>query len=194
MKCIKMVSLTAIAVAVLSIPVGAGTALADEFTSPTGSTVKTGATVDWSLEPGTSLKVVDTSGKEIIKCSEATIKGKVTDEGGAGKAVKVGVETFDWVSCTFAFKTLKVAGLEVKGGSVKATGEFQTTYNTVFFGSCIYGVTAGTSLGTISTAGTFTVSATVERFPGSAFACPETTKWTSVYLATEPNPLHFDLS
>jgi len=171
--------------------VGAGSASADELTGPAGK-LAVGASLDFSLEPGTSALLVDTAGKELDKCSASTVKGKITNAGGAGAAVSGSVETLTWgPTCTFTTTTLKKGGLSVNNGTVSATGEFQITINTVFFGSCIYGVTNGTSLGTLSSTGTFTANATAERFSGSAFACPETSKWTGKYLATEPTTLTY---
>jgi hypothetical protein len=190
MKCMKILMAAGAAAALVTF-FGTGIASADVVTSPAG-TAYTG-TVDWSLESGTSTKIVDTAGKELDTCTQLTDKGTITNHG-AGKPVSGSIETLEWGSCTFVTKTLKTNGFEVKGGVVKATGEFHVTINTVFFGSCIYGVTSGTALGTLSASGTFTANAVTEKFSGSGFVCPETSKWTGSTVATQPVPFTYALS
>ncbi len=192
MKHIKILGLAA--VAAMALMAFASTASATTLTTGAGAKVTTGTTIDFSIPAGGSALLVNTKGEALDTCTESTVKGKTTNEGGTGVAVKGNVETLTWGNCTFTTKTITANGLQVNGtasGNVSATGTFEVTINTVLFGSCIYGVTSGTSLGTLAS-GTFTANAVAERFSGSAFACPETSKWTGSYTATEPAGLKVD--
>lgn len=50
----------------------------------------------------------------------------------------------------------------------------------MFFGTCIYGFTAGNAIGDITEGNpaVFHYNAVVEKFSGSAFACPSTERMT----------------
>ena len=155
-----------------------------------GTVLGAGATIDFSATKNAVL--VDTEGGELDKCSTSTVKGKLSS------AATGTIEELTWGSCTFPTKTLTPGKLEVvwkEGtvGTVKADATIEVTINTVFFGSCIYGVTSGTSVGTLSgNPATFTANAVAEKFSGSNFACPETSKWTGTYSSTEPANLHVE--
>ena len=72
-------------------------------------------------------------------------------------------------------------------GTVTASG-FETTINTVFFGSCVYTYGTGTDIG-IVTGGTkpsLDVNMVLKKGSGSAIACPETIKGTGEGIITEP--------
>jgi len=195
MKHVKMLGVAAVAAAALIAFVGVGTASATTLTNEAGEVVKTGSTIDFSIPSGKSAVLVNTIGEEIDQCSSSTASGKTTNEGGTGVAVKGNVETLTWGSCTFPTKTLTVSSLQVNGtgsGNVSATGTFEVTINTILLGSCIYGVTNGTPVGTLAS-GTFTANAVAEKFPvGSNFVCPPTAVWTGTYTATEPKGLKVD--
>jgi hypothetical protein len=71
------------------------------------------------------------------------------------------------------------------------------TIQSFFFGSCVYGVTAGTDLGTFTggNPAQFTANAVLEKLSGSAFACPSTMLWTATYVSTSPaGDLHVEAS
>ncbi len=194
MKYTKMLSLVAVAAAALMAFVGVGTASATTLTDEAGNVVKSGTTIDFSIPSGASTLLVDTENEPLDTCTQSTARGKTTNEGGTGAAVTGNVETLDWGNCSFVTKTLHTNGLQVNGtgsGNVSATGTFEVTINTILFGSCIYGVTNGVSIGTLAS-GTFTANAVVEIFPGSNFFCPTTAKWTGTYTATEPKGLKVD--
>ena len=167
------------------------------------------STIDFSIPSGSSAKLVDTTGEELDKCSTSTVKGTLSSNGptvtgsindevnGEGKTVVTGLT---WTNCTFPTKTLTPGKLEVvstggTNGEVKADATIEVTINTVFFGSCIYGVTSGTSVGTLAgSPAAFTANAVAEKFSGSNLACPATSKWTGAYSATEPANLHVEES
>jgi len=194
MKYMKILGLAAVAAAALMAFAGVGTASATTLTNEAGEVVKTGSTIDFSIPSGKSAILTSTSGEELDKCSVSTVSGKTTNEGGTGVAVAGNVETLTWSSCTFPTKTLTASGLQVNGtgsGNVGATGTFEVTINTILFGTCVYGVTNGTPVGTLAS-GTFTANAVAEKFSGSSLACPETSLWTGTYTATEPKGLKVD--
>jgi hypothetical protein len=75
-------------------------------------------------------------------------------------------------------------------GTVESDAEIGVTINTVLFGSCVYGVANGTSVGTLTTfssgAAKFDANAIAKKLSGGA-SCPETAKWTGEYTSTEPS-------
>lgn len=105
-----------------------------------------------------------------------------------------------WEKCTFP--TTTVAGFAGKltveriagtsNGTVRADAETRTTFNTIFFGTCVYGVKSGAHLGVITegTAATpsefKTEKAVVEKLEGSNFACPPKADWSATYVLTAP--------
>lgn len=122
------------------------------------------------------------------------MKGKITKTGSSTETVTVQTEETTWAGCSFATKTIKNAAYEIhkitgtSNGTVTADGLFEVTSNTVLFGSCIYGVASGKSLGEISEGNPaiLHINAIAQRLSGSAFACPETSKWTTTYTLTSP--------
>jgi len=208
MRYAKMLALAAVAAGALMAFIGAGTASATVLCSttadpcPTGQDVLAGTVVDLSSTGSTVL--TDTSGETTLDtCTVSTLKGKTTNTGGTTETVEIGVETLSWEKCTFPTKTLKTADLEVhkiattSNGTVTAGGTFEVTINTIFFGSCIYGVTKGTSIGDLTEGKPAIFHATkavAEKFSGSAAACPETSLWTSTYTVTEPKETTLSVS
>jgi len=117
---------------------------------------------------------------------------------GPGKSI-LGTTKFDLENCTFPTKVLKAGGEEINApaesttATVKATSESQLTINTGLLGSCVYVVTAGTTIGSINTSsGEFTENEVTEKLSGSAVVCPETTKWIAEWVRTQPNPYIYD--
>jgi hypothetical protein len=193
MKYLKIFGLAAIAAASL-MALSAGTASADENTSPAGTTAKEDV---WSLVPGTSAKLVNTSGGEILSCTKANETFLIASQG-PGKPI-LGTTKYDLENCTLPAKELKEGGEEINApaesmtATVKATSESQLTINTGLFGSCVYAVTAGTTIGTINTSsGEFVENEVTEKLSGSGAVCPETTKWIAEWVRTLPNPFIYD--
>jgi len=194
MKYMKILGLVAVAATALLAFLGVGTASATTLTNEAGEVVKTGSTVDFSIPSGKAAVLTETGGEPLDTCTTSTVSGKTTNEGGTGVAVTGNVETLTWKSCTFPTETKTLAGLQVSGTgerNVSATGTFEVTINTILFGSCIYGVTKETPLGTLAN-GTFTANAVAEKFSGSSLACPATSLWTATYTATEPKEVKVD--
>jgi len=197
MKYVKILSLAAVAAMAL-MAFAASSASATALYNGT-TKLKVGSELDFSLKSGTSALLVDTENNTLDTCTTSTVKGSISNEGGAGKAVSGSISSLTWGQeggkCTFTTTTTKNGGLEVNwtsgtSGTVKSNAEVAVTINTVFFGSCVYGVASGTSLGTLASASsgnaTFTANAVAIKLSGSNIACPETSKWTGTYVSTTP--------
>lgn len=187
--------------------VGAGTAsatvLCKTTTTPCGSRVVNGTVIDASLIKETSALLTETGGGTLDKCTGSTAKGKITQEGSSTTTTTGSIEQLTWSGCTFPTTTVTLGKVEAHhitgtdNGTLTADAEIGVTMNTVFFGSCVFGVKSGTDLGT-GTGGNpeiVDVNATAVKLSGSAFACPETSKFTATYVNTEPGgTLHFEPS
>jgi len=190
MKYVKILSLAAVAAMAL-MAFAASSASATALYSNT-TKLGAGSVIDFSIPSGKTAVLVDTTGEELDTCSTSTVKGKLST------ATTGAIEELTWSGCTFPTNTITKGKLEVTGGAetkgtVKADATIEVTINTIFFGSCIYGVTSGTSVGTLAgNPAVFTANAVAEKFSGSNLACPETSKWTGTYNATSPEKLHVE--
>ncbi len=191
MKNLKLFGLAAVAAMAL-MAFAAGSASATALYS--GSTkLGAGSTIDFSI-PATKFAVfLDTAGEELGSCTTSTIKAKLTSE------TTGSIEELTWGNpCVPPTKTISAGKLEVvwtggTGGTLKADSTIEFTINTAFFGTCIYGLTAGESIGTLSgNPASLTILTVTEKFSGSNLACPATGKWTGKYSSTEPANLHVE--
>jgi len=200
MRYLKLLGLAAIAAAALTAIVGAGSASATVLCSttidpcPAGQDWPVGSTLDWSVPSGGSILGVTTGGETLDTCTGSTVKWKQTTTGSSTSTVTGVDEETTFTGCTFPTKTLKLANTEIhkiagtSNGTVTADGLTEVTINTVFFGSCIYGVTSGASLGDITEGNpaTLHLNAVTHRLSGSNIVCPETDRWTGTYVLTSP--------
>jgi len=154
-----------------------------------------GSIGDFSIPSGGSALLVDTENETLDTCTASTIQGKLTS------ASTGTMEELTWKNCTFPTTTITKGKLEVvwtggTEGEAIVDAEIGVTINTVFFGSCIYGMTSGTKMGTITTfssgAATLHSNAVAKKFSGSNVACPETSKFTGTYTTTEPTNLRVE--
>ena len=196
MKNLKLFVLAAaVAIAVISLSADAATASSvfcttQETPCPEANRWAAGTSLDFSLKSGTKATLVSTEGLTIDECSESTAKGKLEQ----AEFVSGSIESVTWGTCTFPMKTLAPGKLKVEhiagthNGTVKAEGTTEVTVNTVSFGTCVYGPTAGVDLGELKEGkpATFAVNAVLKKLTGSNAACPETAKWTAEYTLTEP--------
>jgi len=187
MKYVKILGLAAVAaMALMAFAASSASATTLVGESPE-RTLGNGDVIDFSIPSGKSAVLVNTANEEIDTCSTSTVKGKLST-GTTGT-----IEELTWGSCTFPTNTITKGKLEAVStggttGEVKADATIEVTINTVFFGSCIYGVTSGAKVGTLAgNPAVFTANAVAEKFSGSAFACPSTSKWTGTYNATSTN-------
>jgi hypothetical protein len=186
MKHLKILGLFVMAAAALM--AFAGSASAATFTSPAG-TEYTGA-IDATAESSLLLE----AGFAEITCTESTIQGTVTtndntEASGPFTSVSYsgcGQSTVDTLSSTGTL-TIKKSNHEVRGSGVEVT--------TSEFGiSCVYGLGAGTKIGTASQNGetvTMKIEANLPKISGGFF-CASPASWHGTYLVTEPHPSFID--
>ncbi len=198
MKYLKTLALASVAAGALIAFVGDGTASATVLCSTTVSECpaaqRVSGTLHLSLSKETSALLVNTKGEALDTCSGAEVQGNIEKVGGATETPSGPVTSLTWTSCSFPTSTVTKGELEIhqiagtSNGTLTAKSAFDVTINTVLFGSCIYGVTKGTSIGDLTEGNpaVFHANAVAERFSGSAFACPETSKWTATYTVTKP--------
>jgi hypothetical protein len=210
MKYVKMLGLAAVAAAALMAFVGAGSASASMLCSEdpasgvcaAGQTWPANTEIDFSLVPGSSAHLEETAppngeSETLDTCEESTVKGKVTNTGSSTATVTGNIEALTWGKCTWTTKTVEGFNgkLEIHtdpgttgGGILTSDGETRVTISIPLFGSCVYGVTAGTSLGTLTegkgTAAVFHANAVAKKLTGSSFTCPDTSLWTATYNLT----------
>jgi len=200
MKYLKMLGLAAIATAALAAFAGTDTASATVLCSttvepcPAGQKYVEGTRIGFSLASGSSLVWIN--GEEVLEtCKGAVLKSDITNAGNATTTVKSKNNTLSFSQCTFNNSFTKLGGLEIhniagtSNGTVTATEEVGWTFNTVFFGSCIYGWTNGAVVGTITEGkpATLDFNTTIEKLSGSNFACPANGNLNGNLVQTEPS-------
>src|SRR5215218_2747337 len=198
MKYVKILGLAAVA-AMAMMAFASGASAASLYTTEpvgTGKTLPAGTTITSSLTGGTA-KLEDTKGNVLDTCTGGGVTGKTTNTGGAGVNVTGNVEKagVTWTGCTVPTTTTEGGTLEIawtSGNNGAVTGKgFKVSINTILFGSCVYTLGAGTSLGTLqgSTTGTasLVIKATVTKVSG---ICESTGIWNATYTVTSPDPLH----
>lgn len=200
MKSMKMLGLLVIGAMAAMAFIGAGTASATKLCSvntspcPAGNTYGKGTSIKTQLVSGT--KSVMSSGFVTITCTESTMSGKTTNEGGAG-AVTGEISSVTWKNCTSglgscttsALKTPWSAEITGSGGngtmSVKgAAGKFTCGGTTCEYEASK--VSLSVSGGNPAKAKASNVSFTKI---GGGFLCSSTASWTSEYEVTSPKPL-----
>jgi len=202
MKYVKILSLAAVAAMAL-MAFAASSASATALYNGT-TKLGVGSELDFSLKSGAKAELTETGGEAIESCSTSTVKGSITNAGGSAATVSGNISSLLWESCNFPTTTITNGGLEVHQigtgteGTVTSNAEIGVTINTVFFGSCVYGVEKATDLGTLKTtaSGTaeFVANAVAKKLSGSNFACPETARWKATYQSTTPDNLRVEAS
>ena len=190
MKYIKMLGLAAVAAAAMMAFVGAGTASAtvlceNNQTSGCTNAVAKGTVLDFSVETGTSALLKGPFGETIATCTESTVKGPVSNAGGAGATVSGSIETLTFGSCNRPVTVSAPGSLEVHhiagsdNGTVTSTGAKVTIHNVPLFGSCNYETNStdvGKLTGNTAAAPTFDIGASIVSTNG----CPTGT-WSGSY-------------
>jgi hypothetical protein len=199
LKTLSIAAVAAMALMALAASSASATALYNGATK-----LGVGSKIDFSLKLGTKGLLTNTSGEELDACSRTTIRISIVVGGGIGVSVSGNNESIEQSECTFPTTTTIKGGLEFRQvgtsteGTVTSNAEIGVTINTVFFGSCVYGVKSATDLGTLKTgaSGTaeFFANAVAIKLSGSNFACPETSKWTGTYVSTTPDNLRVEAS
>jgi hypothetical protein len=198
MKYLKMLALTAVAAGVLTAFIGAGTASATVLCSttaepcPEGQKWPVGTDLDFSLASGTSL--IQQAGENVLKtCKGSTIRGRITNAGSPTSTVSGEITNLTWSECTHSTVTLTLGGFEIhhitgtSNGTVTASEEITWTTNNPLFGSCIYGLTSGDEMGTLTEGkpAVLDVNVVIRRTQG--IVCPETATWIATYTLTAPS-------
>jgi hypothetical protein len=199
MKYLKMVGLCLVVAAAL-MAFGAGTASATKLCSvntspcPAGNTYGKGTAIKTQLVAGT--KSVMSSGFVTISCTESTLSGKTTSEGGAG-AVLGSISSVTWKGCTSNLGACTASSLntpwpaEVTGSGGNGTmtvskpgGKFTCGGTT-----CEYeGSKASVSISGGNPARAKASNVSFSKI-GGGFLCSSTASWTSEYEVTAPKPL-----
>jgi len=201
MKYAKALSLAVVAAVALMAFIGASTASATALYS--GETkLGVGSEIDASLPSGKSIVLVDPGGEELDRCSSSTLKGTLENAGGSTATVKKKANTTTWGSCSFPTTTTTLGGLEFHwipgtwNATVTWTG-FSITVNTIFFGSCVYGVeSTPTHLGTFEgkkvawEIAKLLISIWLKKKLGSNLGCPSEAKLIGEYSVTSPTGLY----
>jgi hypothetical protein len=189
MKYTKMLGLLSVTAAAFM--AFAGTASADQVTSPTGTTYTS------TLKAEAEGHVVLDNPIAKIECPSA-LEGKVENHG-EGKAVSGNISSLSFNNCTDSWHVTVVAAgsLSVNGttgtynGDVFSTG---ATVETTRFGiSCRY-ATNNTTIGTLVGGSTATInlSASIPFHSGSVFCGSGATSWTGSYIINTPDSLYVE--
>jgi hypothetical protein len=196
MKYLKMLVLAAIAATALTAFAGTGTAsaagvLCSTQTAPCNSKWANGTTTTWSLSE-IIIILRETGGETLDSCNKSSVSASLTN-GSSTTNASGPISSLTWEECTWTTTTIQNGGLEVvsagsHNGTVKANSEIRWTISIPFFGSCVYGFTAGTTVGTITEGkpATFDGNAVVSKLSGSSITCPSTAILIFVFRQTAP--------
>ncbi len=208
MKYVKMLGLAAVAAMALMAFLGASSASATQLDKVTSGgakdTLAVGAELHITTAAGTTLNLTDTAGNPIDTCKESTVKGSISNAGGASATVSGGISALTWGGCTQTTATIAGAlgELEIHGitgtdnGTVTGRGS-KVTIN-VFGVSCVYGTGTGvgTDLGVLTgttsatSHATMAINAIINEQEPKQFLCPDTGKWVGSYTVTTPTGLY----
>jgi hypothetical protein len=207
MKYLKMLALAAVAAAALMVFIGVGTASATTLcsttveTCPAGQKLTVGTILDFTLTSGVSSAWKETStggggGEVLDTCKGSTLKGEITNAGSSTETVTGKFTAITWGTCTFPttttllgkFEIHKIAGTSNGTVTVEDGTENKMTINTIFFGTCVYAMPGGESIGdfTEGNPAVFHMAAVLEKTEGSNLACPETSVLFATYSLTSP--------
>ena len=198
MKFMKMLGLAAMAAMALMAFV-ASSASATELTSPAGTMVPTGTTIEATLKSGTTALLTNTEENLTLDtCTGSDVTGVTSNTGGATETVKGSLEPKNvlWTNCTHPTTTIKGGTLEIHvigtgpNGTLTASG-IEVEIKETGIGTCIYTAGTGVDLGTLTGGepAIMDINAVVNKAPGSAFLCPSDGRWVATYVVTKPNPL-----
>jgi hypothetical protein len=204
MRYVKMLVIVAVVVTAQMAFLGVSAALASHgvlcstATNPCTSKWAVGTTFDLSLRTESVAKWASTSGETLDSCTGNTTKLVLEANPDATGTATGRYEAREWTGCSFATTTTKLGKWKIDAvtddsgdGWLYADEVFETTINTVFFGSCVYGAEVGTKVGTWkASTGVFAANAVFKRFSGGV-ACPETSKFTAEYVKTTPSTTLF---
>jgi hypothetical protein len=200
MRNIKMLGLGLLAAMAAMAFLGAGTASATKLCSvntspcPAGSTYGKGTAIKAQLVAGTTSTM--SSGFVNITCTESTISGKTTSEGGAG-AVKGEITSVTWKNCTSGLGACTASALntpwpaEVTGSGGNGTMSISGAGGKFTCGGTTCEYSTSKSSVSVSGGNPATIKASNISFSkiGGGFLCSSTASWSGTYEATAPKPL-----
>ena len=200
MKHIKTLGLCLLAALAVMAFGGAGTASATKLCSvntspcPAGNTYGKGTAIKAQLVAGTTSTM--NSGFVNISCTESTISGKTTSEGGAG-AVTGSISSVTWKGCTSGLGACTASALntpwaaEVTGSGGNGTMSISGPGGKFTCGgvTCEYGASKASVSVTGGNPATIKASSISFSKTGGGFLCSSTASWSGTYEATAPKPL-----
>jgi hypothetical protein len=193
MKYLKILGLAAVATAALMALVGSSTAsatvLCSTTTTPCNSKVASGTRIGYVSESSILIKETGASGETLDTCKKSKITGENTS------STTGTTTTLDWEECTWTTTAIELGKLETTGpltgtsnGTIVSDAEIRVTISIPFFGSCVYGVEPGVSLGTLTEGkpATFDANSVTTKRSGSSITCPQTSLFSGTYTMNEP--------
>lgn len=200
MRNMKILGLGLLAAMAAMAFMGAGTASATKLCSvntspcPAGNTYGKGTAIKAQLVAGASSTM--TSGFVNISCSESTISGKTTSEGGAG-AVTGTISSVTWKGCTSGLGACTASALntpwsaEVTGSGGNGTMSISGAGGKFTCGGVTCEYAASKASVSVSGGNPATIKASNISFSkiGGGFLCSSTASWSGTYEATAPKPL-----
>lgn len=199
MKYLKMLGPVAV-LAMATMAFGAGTASATKLCSvntspcPAGNTYGKGTAIKTQLVTGTTSTM--SSGFVNVTCTESTMSGKTTSEGGSG-AVTGEISSATWKGCTSslgsctasALKTPWAAEVTGSGGNGTLAVQHPGAKFTCGGTTCEYEA----SKASLSVTGGNPAKAKASSISlskiGGGFLCSSTASWSGEYEVTAPKPL-----
>jgi hypothetical protein len=185
MKYVKMLGLLAVAAAALM--AFAGTASASTLTSPSGTNMAVGATLE-----ATSINTELHGPFSSVSCAHSEVKGEIKQNGtqnGSKTDAGGNITTLDFDECSSNVTDASSLGtLEInKKGEVFSSGTVIAIHTSV--GECVFS-TNNTKIGTLTggTGATLDIAGNIPRTGGSFF-CGSSGEWTGNYSVTSPSYL-----
>jgi len=196
MRYLKMMGLLAVAAVAMMAFFGAGSASAQTVIQTTegGASDEYTGVIESSLETGTSAILKDTAGGVNDTCNTSAVKGTVETNNNTSAGGKI--SKLEFGGCSHTTDVLANGELEVKQigtgttGTVVSKGARVTIKSTIFGLSCVANTGAGTTIGTITSAGSPTAHATmhINGVITLENGCGDST-WTGSYTVTSPTGL-----
>jgi hypothetical protein len=200
MKSMKILGLCVLGALAAMAVMGAGTASATKLCSvntspcPAGSAYLKGTAIKAQLVAGT--KSTMSSGFVNISCTESTISGKTTSDGGAG-VVTGSISSVTWKNCTSGLGACTASALntpwsaEVSGSGGNGTMSISGAGGKFTCGGTTCEYSASKASVSVSGGNPATIKASSISFTktGGGFLCSSTASWSGTYEATAPKPL-----
>lgn len=200
MRNIRILGLALLAAMAAMAVMGAGTASATKLCSvnsspcPAGNTYGKGTSIKTQLVAGT--KSVMSSGFVTISCTESSMNGKTTSEGGAG-AVTGDISSVTWKNCTSGLGSCTASSLntpwaaEITGSGGSGTLSVKNAGGKFTCGGVTCEYEASKASVSVTGGNPAKAKASSVSFSkiGGSFLCSSSASWTSEYEVTSPKPL-----